>query len=210
MNKIKRILILLFLIIFIPITANAEELKSFDIVSVSDEGYNLNFRVNNDKIPVAYTGKKLSDYILAPQHSTYKGEVTVGYYEWENDDYIIVDGEQEVTAIYYDGYYRSEIEVTIYINGISQEQYKQEQKSKSITLTESELKLKQKETFDINIRNKIKGSTYKWTTSNKKVATINNKNGVVTGVKKGKAVITCTITTPNGDILKLKCNVTIK
>jgi hypothetical protein len=49
--------------------------------------------------------------------------------------------------------------------------------------------------YDFNILNKIKGSTYEWTTSNKKVATV-DKKGVVTGVAKGTAVIKCKVKAP--------------
>lgn len=49
--------------------------------------------------------------------------------------------------------------------------------------------------YDFNIKNKIKGSTYTWSSSNKKVATV-DKKGVVTGVKKGTATITCVIKAP--------------
>lgn len=49
--------------------------------------------------------------------------------------------------------------------------------------------------YDFNIKNKIKGSTYTWSSSNKKVATV-DKKGVVTGVKRGTATITCVIKAP--------------
>lgn len=51
-------------------------------------------------------------------------------------------------------------------------------------------------TFDININDKIEGSSYKWTSSNKKVAKVNSK-GVVTPITKGKTTITCEITLPD-------------
>lgn len=35
-------------------------------------------------------------------------------------------------------------------------------------------------------------------------------HGVVTGIKKGNAVITCTINTPDNEIIELKCIVTVK
>jgi uncharacterized protein YjdB len=48
-------------------------------------------------------------------------------------------------------------------------------------------------TYDFNIKYKIAGSTYRWTTSDKSVATV-SKVGLVKGIKKGTAKITCTIT----------------
>lgn len=62
--------------------------------------------------------------------------------------------------------------------------------------------------YNLNIKNKIKGSTYKWKSSNEDVATVNNR-GFVTGISKGKAVITCTIKTPKKDY-RVKCDVTIR
>jgi len=61
-------------------------------------------------------------------------------------------------------------------------------------------------TYDLNVKNQIKGSTYAWTTSNKAIATV-NKNGLVKAVKAGKAVITCTVTAGD-DTFTLTCNVT--
>jgi hypothetical protein len=52
--------------------------------------------------------------------------------------------------------------------------------------------------YDLNIKNKITGSTHKWTTSDKSIATV-SKTGIVTGIKKGTVTITCTATTPDGD-----------
>lgn len=46
--------------------------------------------------------------------------------------------------------------------------------------------------YDLNVLNKVKGSAYVWTTSNAKVAKV-NKAGVITGVNKGTAVITCKV-----------------
>lgn len=52
-------------------------------------------------------------------------------------------------------------------------------------------------------------ATVKWTSSNKKVAKV-SKNGKVTGLKKGKAVIKATITLANGSEKTVKCTVTVK
>ena len=48
-------------------------------------------------------------------------------------------------------------------------------------------------TYNLNIKNKVAGSTYKWTSSDKKVATVDNR-GVVTGMKQGTVTIKCKIT----------------
>lgn len=63
------------------------------------------------------------------------------------------------------------------------------------------------DTYDLNVNNKAAKSSYSWTTSNKKIATV-DKNGIITGVSKGTAVITCTVKTPV-KTYKLTCSVTI-
>lgn len=50
------------------------------------------------------------------------------------------------------------------------------------------------ESYDFNIKNKISGSSYKWESSNGKIATVNNV-GVVKAMKTGTAIITSIITT---------------
>lgn len=74
-------------------------------------------------------------------------------------------------------------------------------------LTKSSSNILEGGTIDLNVSNKVKKSTYTWTTSNKKVATV-DKNGIVTGVKKGTAVITCTVKT-SSKTYKLTCKVSI-
>ncbi|HWT27595.1 MAG TPA: carbohydrate binding domain-containing protein [Mobilitalea sp.] len=62
--------------------------------------------------------------------------------------------------------------------------------------------------FDFNINNKVKGSTYEWKSSNEKIAAINKTNGLVTGVSKGNATITCKVKTPSQYLL-LTAKVTV-
>lgn len=67
-----------------------------------------------------------------------------------------------------------------------------------------------RESHDINVNNKVKGSTYKWTTSNKAVATVNAKNGIVKGVKTGTAKVTLKITLPTKKTQTLTTTVNVK
>lgn len=62
------------------------------------------------------------------------------------------------------------------------------------SLTAKTISLTKETSYDININNKISGAKYKWTSSNPKVAKVNAKNGLVTAISEGKAIITCEIT----------------
>lgn len=63
--------------------------------------------------------------------------------------------------------------------------------------------------YNLNINNKIKKSTYKWTSSDEKIATVDNR-GIVTAKSKGKVDITCKITTPDKTVYKERCKVTVR
>lgn len=67
--------------------------------------------------------------------------------------------------------------------------------AKKPVISKTEQTILEGKKFNLNINNKVKGSTYTWKTSNKKVATV-NKRGFVTGVSKGKVTITCVVKTP--------------
>lgn len=65
------------------------------------------------------------------------------------------------------------------------------------------------DTYNLVVKNEVKGSKYTWTTSNKKIATV-SKYGVVKGVAKGTATIKCKIKLPNKKTKTLACKVTVK
>ncbi|NLO08273.1 MAG: Ig domain-containing protein [Clostridiales bacterium] len=62
--------------------------------------------------------------------------------------------------------------------------------------------------YNFNIKNKVKRSTYKWKSSDSSVATV-DKRGFVTGIAKGKATITCTVSTSKKNY-ELTAKVTIR
>ena len=62
---------------------------------------------------------------------------------------------------------------------------------------------------DINVKNKVKGSKYAWSTSNKAVATV-DKNGVVVAKKTGTAKVTLKITLPTKKTQTLTTTVNVK
>ena len=78
-------------------------------------------------------------------------------------------------------------------------------KSKTLLLNE-----KARTSYNFDVKNKVKGSTYKWTSSNTKVATVNSKNGVVTAKKIGKATIKLVITLKTKKLATLVAPVTVK
>lgn len=77
----------------------------------------------------------------------------------------------------------------------------------SLQLTASNLNLAVDYQHNINIKNKVSGSKYLWTSSNTDVAVVNKKNGVVKAVGVGEAVIQCLVTLPNGAKQTLECDV---
>lgn len=65
------------------------------------------------------------------------------------------------------------------------------------------------EKYNLNINNKVAKSTYKWTSSDDKIATV-DKRGIVTAKSKGIVDITCTITTPDKTVYRVSCKVTVR
>ena len=66
---------------------------------------------------------------------------------------------------------------------------------KKAALNKTSLSLKVGQTKKLTVKNKPAKAKLKWSTSNKKVATV--KNGKVKAVKKGSAKITCKVTYKN-------------
>ena len=59
-----------------------------------------------------------------------------------------------------------------------------------INATSKTLALGETKSYDFSVVNKVKGSTYTWTSDNKKVATVDSKNGLTKAVAVGTAKIT--------------------
>lgn len=64
------------------------------------------------------------------------------------------------------------------------------------------------ETYQLEIKDKVDKSTYKWSSSNTKVATV-SKTGLITAVAPGSATITSKITYPTKKTKTLSCKVTV-
>ena len=63
--------------------------------------------------------------------------------------------------------------------------------------------------YDLDVENQIAKSKYQYKSSDRAVATVNASNGIVTAKGVGTANIYCTITTPEKQIIILKCAVTV-
>ncbi|MDF2908247.1 MAG: hypothetical protein K0R34_3568 [Herbinix sp.] len=77
------------------------------------------------------------------------------------------------------------------------------------SLTATTVLLASRTAYDINLNNKVSGTSYKWTSSNDKVAKVNPKNGLVTAVSEGTATITCAMAFPDGSSQELNSFVSI-
>ncbi|MHB8129048.1 MAG: hypothetical protein ACYDEX_08635 [Mobilitalea sp.] len=64
------------------------------------------------------------------------------------------------------------------------------------------------EAYQLEIKNKVTGSTYKWSSSNTKVAKTTSK-GLITSVDKGTTTVKCKITYPSKKTKTISCNVTV-
>jgi hypothetical protein len=76
-------------------------------------------------------------------------------------------------------------------------------------LTETVLDLEVGDKFDINLENKIAKSAYRWVSSDRNVVKVNSANGKVTAVGAGEAYVTCTITTPDNQVIVLRCDINV-
>lgn len=77
------------------------------------------------------------------------------------------------------------------------------------SLTANIVTLENRTVYDINLNDKITGSSYKWTSDNPEVAKVNAKNGLVTAVSEGETLITCEITLPDETVRTLESIVTV-
>lgn len=64
-------------------------------------------------------------------------------------------------------------------------------------------------TYQLKIKNTVKGSTYKWSSSDRNIATITSK-GLVTAMNKGTTTLKCKITYSSKKTQTISCTVTVK
>ena len=76
-------------------------------------------------------------------------------------------------------------------------------------LTDTVLDLNPGDEYDINVENKIAKSKYRWASSDRSIVTVNSANGIVNAKAAGEAYVTCTITTPDKQVIVLRCDVNV-
>ena len=93
-------------------------------------------------------------------------------------------------------------------------QYSPADAAKTPKLNKSSVSVKVGDSSKVVVQNYVKGSTYVWTSSNKKVATVTPDakplKAYIKGVKPGKVTVTCKVTTPDSKNYTLKVPVTVQ
>ena len=85
-----------------------------------------------------------------------------------------------------------------------------EKKVELISLSQSEIRLKRKNTFQLTaslVPQKVRNGIIKYTSSNPRVATVNESSGFITAINNGTAVITATLVKDSS--IKAECNVIV-
>lgn len=59
------------------------------------------------------------------------------------------------------------------------------------------------------LENKIAKSKYRWVSSDRSIIKVNSANGKVTAVGAGEVYVTCTITTPDNQVIVLRCDINV-
>jgi uncharacterized protein YjdB len=205
----KYIIILLFSLICSPINARAQE---YNVINIEYNNHQAELKVlgNSLELDKFYSGVKISQY-LTYMCDNNSSKYFLKFVTWENPDYIIKDGEQTVNVVLhvYDND-KDTISYPITITAVPKPQSNESNKvndpivddstdTNIITpsLTATNLTLQPETSYDLNLDNQVKNSTYLWSSSDSKVVKVNSKNGVVTGLKTGKATITCDVKTPD-------------
>lgn len=200
----------------------AIDYKEYKIQYEKNEDYTLTFKLMNtatiDYNENTYIGLPLKNFMIFGAVLDSKGMAIGGEPRWENPNYLIISGEQNVNILV-DMEYET-ITFSFTINGVIDENIKDSAtrvvENKEVTntnipsLTASTLYLENKNTiYDINVNNKISNSTYNWISSNINVVKVDSKNGKLQPISNGVATILCEITTPKSELIKLYTKVYI-
>lgn len=167
----------------------------------SDEKYWAKFVPHHpDYIAEFVVGHRLGDYSVAG-FVKYDEKIITYSVEWVNPNQVIVEGAQTVQIkAQHNG---TDLILTGEIIGIKSNE------PTGPSLTATTILLESRTMYDVNLNNKVTGSKYNWTSSNPKVAKVNAKNGLVTAVSEGEALVTCEIALPDGKTQTLTSFVTV-
>lgn len=97
----------------------------------------------------------------------------------------------------------------IYKVQISPRETEEVEENTTPSLTAATVTLEMATTYDININDKPVGASYKWTSSDVDVVTVNSKNGKIKAVKEGTAMITCEVTYEDGTVEELTSEIVV-
>ena len=92
--------LLLFLFLFPIGMVDANELSCFTVINSSNPNYSINLKLANTKFPkqnVIYVGQKLSELMNIVDLNT-GTKISRTLIKWDNPEYVVVEGEQTVTA----------------------------------------------------------------------------------------------------------------
>lgn len=225
MTKIKKI-IMLFIILSICITpkyAIAQDMKYINNINTTYKSHQVQILIYdfNSHLDQIYSGKTLNQYAIKAQNvgdDLYFHTLV----KWENPNYVIQNGNQEINIILYTYEGKVTIPISIYGNeepittnndnltNVDEELVTGEITNTAPSLLATSLLMESTSTtYDLNLADKIEGSTYFWTSSDTSVATVDSKNGLVTAKKNGKTKITCEVTTPDNNNYTLVADVNI-
>lgn len=221
MKKLLILISFIFILILMNSTISfASDSLAYAFVESSNSEYDTTFKIfnnlTNSFTDTFYANDKLGNYgVRATSYKDGRYLPTVG--KWSDNDYIIKEGAQIVELIVSSPIDKSFI-IKISINGMANpniftlenedDELLYEEPEIFTTLTADILLLNIDTSYDINLENKNSDSTYTWHSDNPKIAKVNSKNGVVTGLKEGKTAITCNVNT-NGKTYLLKTDVII-
>jgi len=187
-------------------------LPSFDTGEYKDINYNVKVKTNefdsklksnitsNDMVSLAPTDINALDIIFSNSlGQIIKGTTCYSYKNKNTINYSFVPYVRYLTTE--NGYN----EYDVYKGS-----FKINENIKLQVLTANYLNLNVSDRYNINISNKIKNSSYVWTSSDKTNVSVNKSNGIIKVVSLGNAIITCKITKPDGTVVILKCEVDAK
>jgi hypothetical protein len=124
MKKIKFMIgLFMFSLIFIlPQSVKAQNLKSWDLVSVSDDNYKLSYSIRNystvDLNSITYPNLSLKNFTLIG-HVTKNNRIVSGALVWENPEYVIKSEEQTVNLLFTDNNTTETIIFKMFVDGLN-------------------------------------------------------------------------------------------